>query len=70
MKHDTDSTENKISDLKIIRYTKIEKLKHLIDDVLEWDYLHLTTECKDGSELYRALRRLEAFYNENKSNIA
>jgi hypothetical protein len=69
MKHDTDSTENKINDLRIIRYTKIEKLKHCIEDVLEWDFSKLIKDCEDGRDLRMALERLRKFYDENKYDL-
>lgn len=62
MRQDTDPTEHRLSNLKIIRHTTLEKLKHCIEDVVELDY-------HSGSELYEALERLKKFYEENKHDI-
>ncbi len=55
-----------IEDLQIIRYTNLEKLKHLIEDVLEYDESLCTTDDVNGVELCLALRRLRKFYNETE----
>ena len=60
----------KLSDLRIIKYTTLEKLKHCIEDVLELDYQHLSVEYRhSGPELYEALERLKKFYEEHKNDI-
>lgn len=56
-------------DLQIIRYTSLEKLKHLIEDVLEYDESLCTTDDVNGVELCLALRRLRKFYNETEIEI-
>ena len=55
-----------IEDLQIIRYTNLEKLKHLIEDVLEYNESLCTTDDTDGVELCLALKRLRKFYNETE----
>ncbi len=58
-----------IEDLQIIRYTNLEKLKHLIEDVLEYDESLCTTDDVNGVELSLALRRLRKFYNETEIKV-
>lgn len=55
-----------IEDLQIIRYTNLEKLKHLIEDVLEYNESLCTTDDIDGVELRMAINRLRKFYNETE----
>lgn len=58
-----------IEDLQIIRYTNLEKLKHLIEDVLEYNESLCTTDDIDGVELCLALKRLRKFYNETEIKV-
>lgn len=58
-----------IEDLQIIRYTNLEKLKHLIEDVLEYDESLCTTDDVNGVELCLALRRLRKFCNETEIKV-
>lgn len=58
-----------IEDLQIIRYTNLEKLKHLIEDVLEYNESLCTTDDIDGVELCLALKRLRKFYNETEIKL-
>ena len=43
-----------------------EKLNRLIEDVLGWDFAHLTYDCANGREFYLALKRLEEHYETSK----
>jgi len=44
----------------------MEKLNQCIEDVLDFDYQHLTTDDSDGRSFYFALKRLEDYYENLK----
>ena len=45
---------------------EMEKLNQCIEDVLDFDYQHLTTDDSDGRSFYFALKRLEDYYENLK----
>ena len=45
-----------------MNHDELSELLACVEDVLVWDYLHLTTDCEDGQKLYRAIKRLEDCY--------
>jgi hypothetical protein len=47
---------------------EMEKLNQCIEDVLDFDYQHLTTDDSDGRSFYFALKRLEDYYENLKED--
>ena len=53
--------ETKLKDME----RHLENLKARVEAVIEWDFLHLTTDCVDGRQFYTCLQLLERYYNNN-----